>query len=415
MNKPPSLSRLLPLYVVIFFGFVGYSMMITLFTPLFMYAQGGMISNDSSLESRVIILGVVLALFPLAQFFGSPFLGALSDRYGRKPILMISLYIAPVCYAFIALSLMMGSLTLLMISSLIAGLSQANIVIAQSAIADVSHSKDRNRLFGYIYLSASTAYVIGPLMGGKLTDPSIFAWFNYATPFWVVCALLAITLIWTHFAFSETKKHKEKNISLTAAFANLLTVFTSRKLRVIYLINFLLYFAIFGFFRCYPMFIVDAFKVNASQLSEFIAWVSVPIILVNLGVTGKLSKHYSPRTLTFFSALLTGLFMLIIIFPSSSNALWITLFLTSAALALALPSTATMLSLEASSTEQGRVMGNNQSLQVAAEALSAFAGGLIASISVDMSLIVLAFIAWLAALILITKRGDGGLRGLQGL
>jgi len=399
MRRVSFLPRLMPLYVVIFFGFVGYSMMITLFTPLFMYAHGSIISPTSSIEYRVIILGVVLALFPLAQFFGSPVLGTLSDRFGRKPILLISLYIAPFCYAMIALSLMIPSLILLMIGSLLAGLSQANIVIAQSAIADVASEHDRVRLFGYIYLSASLAYVVGPLLGGKLA--AIVPWFQYAIPFWVVFVLLILTLIWTHVSFEETKIKKEAYIDYTQAFTNLITVFTSRKLRLIYLVNFLLYFAIFGFFRCYPMYIVDEFHVTASKLSEFIAWVAVPIILVNLGVTGKLSQHFPPRVLTLWSGFFTGLFMILIIIPHTSSALWITLFLTSAALALALPACATMLSLAAASSEQGRVMGNNQSLQVAAEALSAFIGGLLASITVKSSLIVLALIALITALLIL--------------
>ena len=130
-------------------------MMITLFTPLFMYAQQGIIPVDSSTGYRVIILGVVLALFPLAQFLSAPILGALSDRFGRRPILLISLYAAPPCYALIAFSLMMPSIVLLMLGSFIAGISQANIVIAQSAIVDIAPREERNRLFGYIYLSAS--------------------------------------------------------------------------------------------------------------------------------------------------------------------------------------------------------------------------------------------------------------------
>jgi MFS family permease len=397
-------ARLFPLYVIIFFGFVGYSMMITLFTPLFMYAQKHIISTHTSIEYRIIILGVVLALFPLAQFFGSPILGSLSDRFGRRPILLLSLYIAPICYALIALSLQYHNLILLMIGCLIAGLSQANIIIAQSAIADLAARQHRHRLFGYIYLSASLAYVAGPLLGGKLADSTLVPWFDYDTPFWVVFAFLVITLVWIQLSFHETKTKKETQIDYKDAFVSLFTVFTSKKLRLLYLINFLLYFSIFGFFRCYPMYIVDAFRVDVSTLSEFIAWVAVPIILVNLGVTGALSKRFSPRTLTLWSSWLLGLFMISIVLPSAYNALWVTLFLTSCALALALPSCATLLSLTATSSEQGRVMGNNQALQVAAEALSAFIGGLLASITTPLALIVLALLAFVTALLLMFNR-----------
>jgi len=399
-----SIKRLLPLYIVIFFGFLGYSMMITLFTPLFMYAQEGMVSVDSSIGYRVILLGIVLALFPLAQFFSSPILGALSDHFGRRPILLISLYSAPVCYALIAFSLTFHSIALLMLGCFIAGITQANIVVAQSAIVDIAPREERNRLFGYIYLSASSAYIAGPLLGGKLTNSSTVSWFDYPTPFWVVCGFLVVVLFWTQAVFLETKKEKGIHVNYLGAFVSLLTIFTSRRLRKIYFINFLLYIAIFGYFRCYPMYIVNAFHVNASKLSEYIAWVAVPIVLVNLGVTSVLSKRFSPKILTIWASFFTGVFMLLIVIPDAQAALWVTLFLTSAALALSLPSSSTMLSFAASPAEQGLVMGNNQSLQVAAEALSAFAGGLLASISIAMPLVVMSLVACITGIILFSVR-----------
>lgn len=153
------------------------------------------------------------------------------------------------------------------------------------------------------------------------------------------------------------------------------------------------------------MYIVSAFQVNTSKLSEYIAWVSVPIILVNLGLTGKLAKHFSPKTVTIWSCFFTGLFMLLIVLPSQQSALWITLFLTAAGLALSLPASAAMLSLEGPHSEQGRILGNNQALQVAAEAFSAFAGGLLASIAIPLSLVLLGLLGCGTALLLFLFRG----------
>ncbi|HSW73005.1 MAG TPA: hypothetical protein VLG44_06340, partial [Chlamydiales bacterium] len=77
---PIPISRILPLYIVIFFGFTGFSMEITLFTPIFMYGEEGLLPPGSSLNFRVMMLGIFLALFPTAQFFGAPILGTFSDR-----------------------------------------------------------------------------------------------------------------------------------------------------------------------------------------------------------------------------------------------------------------------------------------------------------------------------------------------
>jgi predicted MFS family arabinose efflux permease len=102
--------------------------------------------------------------------------------------------------------------------------------------------------------------------------------------------------------------------------------------------------------------------------------------------------------------LLTALFLLSIPLFQSADALWVTLFLTSLALAICLPSCATVLSTAVSAKEQGSVMGNNQSLQVLAEASSAFIGGAIASIMISLSLITLAVVALVAVALIFFNR-----------
>ena len=393
-RRNPAFRSLVPLYVVIFVGFVGYSLMITVFTPMILRGDGGMVSMNMPSPQRTILLGFLLCLYPLGQFIGSPVMGGLSDSFGRKPILLTSLTVTTFCYALIAMALRIGSVPLLAITSLIAGLAEANIVTAQSAISDVAAPAERNRLFGYIYMSVSAAYIVGPLIGGKLADPQIVPWFNYATPFWAVFVLLMITALSTAVLFAETHPPEARQpMSCGEAFTNLAGVISDRRLRGLYWLNFLFYLAIFGFFRCYPMYLVDEFHLGVSRVSEFIAWVGVPIVLANLWLTGFLSARFRVKTLTFWSALMTGVFMVIVVIPHPLNALWITLFLTSLALALCLPSCATLLSIAASKADQGRVMGNNQALQVGAEALSGLVGGLVAAVMVKLSLIVLGIVA----------------------
>jgi DHA1 family tetracycline resistance protein-like MFS transporter len=115
-------------------------------------------------------------------------------------------------------------------------------------------------------------------------------------------------------------------------------------------------------------------------------------------------------TLTVWSAVLTGLFMVLVVIPSSQGALWITLFLTSLALAVCLPSCATLLSVSVDERDQGRVMGNNQALQVGAESLSGIIGGLLAVVMVKLSLITLGVVAVVAAAVLVLVRGLGSSR-----
>jgi MFS family permease len=385
--------RVLPLYVVVFVGFLGYSLMIATFTPMILRNDNGMLPAGSSLTQRSLVLGLLLALYPLGQFLGSPVLGALSDRHGRRPILIASLTSTTILYVGIATALAVQNLPLLMATCFLAGLSESNIVLAQSAIADTASRDDRSRLFGYIYLSASLAYVVGPLGGGQLADHSLVSWFSYATPYWTVTILLACTCVAVIVWFQETHQGSGEKGSYLESFTNLARVVTDRRLRPLYLVNFVLYLAIFGFFRVYPMYLVDEFHMGVGQVSEYVAFVAVPIVVANVWLVGALSRHARPRTMVIYSALAMGVLMAIIVIPKSTAALWFTLGATALALAICLPSCAAMLSLAADDQEQGRAMGNNQSMQVGAESLSGLAGGALAAIEVELPLLVFAGVA----------------------
>ena len=392
--------RIFPLYVVVFVGFLGYSLMIATFTPMILRNDNGMLPAGSSLTERSLVLGLLLSLYPLGQFLGSPVLGALSDQYGRRPILIASLSSTTVLYVVVAAALVIENLPLLMLACFVAGLSESNIVLAQGAIADTASRDDRNRLFGYIYLSASLAYVIGPLGGGQLADRSLVSWFSYATPYWVVTALLGATSVAVVAWFRETHQGTGEKGHYLESFTNLARVFTDRRLRPLYLVNFVLYLSIFGFFRVYPMYLVDEFHMGVGTVSEYVAFVAVPIVIANVWLVGALSRHARPRTMVLYSALAMGLLMAVIVIPKSTAALWLTLGATALALAICLPSCAAMLSLAASDQEQGRAMGNNQSMQVGAESLSGLAGGALAAILITLPLLVFAGLAVAGSLLL---------------
>ncbi len=375
--------------------------MITVLTPALMSNHNLLLAAGAPMSKRIVLLSFLLCLYPLGQFVGSPILGSLSDRFGRKPVLLFSLAVTTVCYALIVVALSAPSFALLAIASTLAGTAEANIVAAQSAIADVVRPEERNRFFGYIYMSVSAAYIVGPLVGGKLADPELVPWFNDATPFWAVLLLLVITTAATAVLFRETNPAGARSaVSYTQAFTNLKGVIVDRRLRGIYWLNFLCYFAIFGFFRCYPMYLVGHFHLGVSRVSELIAWVGVPIVIANLWLTGFLAARVSTKTLAVWSAFLTGVFMIAVVVFRPAESLWITLFLTSGALALCLPACATLLSKAASEAEQGRAMGNNQALQVGAEALSGFLGGLAAALLVELPLVLLGLLAITAAMFL---------------
>ena len=390
-------TLLLPLYFVIFFGFMGYSMMITIFTPMFLSPNYFLLPQETPLSERTILLGISLFLYPFGQFLSSPALGAFSDHFGRKKILLYSLLFTTLCYVVIAYAIKTNQLSLLFVALFFAGLSEGNVTIAQSAIADVTKNHERGKFFGYIYMSASLAYVAGPLLGGKLSDPQAEPWFNPALPFWLICGLLFLTCLWVFVKFKETLvRESHATLHYFEALTNIKNVLSHRKFRYLFLTNFCLYLAIFGFLRSYPMYLVDEFHMDVSKLANYVAWVSVPIILVNAGAFSFLFKHTSPWKMSLFSALFLGIFLQILILPQPQEMLWVTLFLPSFFVATGLPASATLLSISANDREQGSVLGNNQSLQFLAEAVSGLIAGLIAAIFIKLSLIVLGAISLIA-------------------
>jgi predicted MFS family arabinose efflux permease len=148
------------------------------------------------------------------------------------------------------------------------------------------------------------------------------------------------------------------------------------------------------------MYLVDEFRLGVGSVSQFVAYVAVPIVIANLWLVGALSRRIRPRTMVVLSALAMGVLMAVIVVPKSEVSLWFTLGPTALALAVCLPSCAAMLSLAASDREQGRAMGNNQAMQVGAESLSGIAGGAFAAIAIKLPLLIFAAAAIIGAFLL---------------
>ena len=140
--------------------------------------------------------GLMISLYATMQLLFSPVLGGLSDRYGRRPVLLLSLAGATVDYAFMALA---PKLWMLFVGRAIAGLSSANMAVATAVMADVSGESDRARRFGYLHASFGVGFVLGPALGGVLGA------LNLRAPFAVSAVLCAINLLLALFALPETR------------------------------------------------------------------------------------------------------------------------------------------------------------------------------------------------------------------
>lgn len=397
------MRRILPITTIVFIGFLGFALPFPIFPPMLLASELGFLPEDVSSHSRAILLGVMFSLYPLGQLFGGPFFGQLSDRYGRKKILIISLVFIFFAYLMTALSVTYKNIASLMISRFFCGIFEGNIVIATSAMADISTHETKGKNFGYLTFASNLGFIIGPLIGGELANPK---WgFNYSTPFWAVSVFVLLTFLVVLFWFKETEMVKENTkLNFFEIFFRLYRGLTIPKLRVIYILNFLIYFGIFCYFNFTPFFLVNRFSFGPSELAIFTSYEAIPICIASLFLVGPISKIFHPRIASAFSGILFGIILFIMVLPDNPYALWITLFFPGLFVGIGFTNMAVMVSNRADKRDQGMALGINQSVQVLSEALSALFGGFLGTVFVSFPLIIGGTVSILASLVLILRR-----------
>ncbi|MDV7520587.1 TCR/Tet family MFS transporter [Acinetobacter baumannii] len=153
-----------------------------------------------------IYMGILASLYAAMQFIFSPLLGALSDRWGRRPVLLISLAGSAVNYLFLTFS---HSLILLLVGRIIAGITSANMAVASAYIVDVSHENNRAKYFGLINAMFGAGFIIGPVLGGFLSE------YGLRLPFFAAAILTGLNLLFTYFVLPEFRKETLENKQLS--------------------------------------------------------------------------------------------------------------------------------------------------------------------------------------------------------
>lgn len=400
------LKTLLSLYLVVFASTFGFATMVIVFTPMIMQPHWGIVDAAATLPFRVIILGFLLGLYPLGQFFGAPLLIHFSDRQGRKRAFITSLFMTAVAYAGISLSLYFHLLLPLFAFVLLAGLSESNLAIAECAISDFALPHHHRRLLTYIHVAWSGAFLCGAIIAAIFINDTIVLVSQLATPFAFIAVLLLVSCVWILAFFKETKeKRTPKYIRAEKAFAHFLSAFTEKKMRAFYGINFFFYLAIFGFFRAYPMHLVHHFDLSIASLAIFSIWISIPIIVTDFWFTGWAQKRFSTKSLLIFGGLLTSLSMLVIALPIAHGILlWIALFLTAFGVGCCMPLCPFYISHKAPSQLYGEVLAHDETLRTGAEAFATLTVGLLAAVFIPFPLIVFSIAALIGTLFIALKK-----------
>ena len=151
--------------------------------------------------------GFILAAYAAMQFLFSPILGLISDRVGRRPVLILSLAGAAIDYLIMAFT---PSLTVLVAGRLIAGITSASMSVASAYIADVTEEKDRAQRFGWMSASFGIGFIVGPVLGGLLSD-----WWLHA-PFLAAAALNGLNLLLALLVLRESRVPSREKLELRA-------------------------------------------------------------------------------------------------------------------------------------------------------------------------------------------------------
>lgn len=375
--------------IIVFFGFVGISMPYLIFPALFLNPSYTILSADSSETYRALLLGITLAAYPLGQFIGSPILGSLSDDYGRKRLLAGSLLVTALCNLLSGLAIEWQHLSLLIASRFIAGLMEGNIAIARAMAADFT-TISKHKSFGKINAAASIAFLLGPLLGGLLTEKDLSDQFTASTPFYFTCLLflglagLSALVLETSISSKTDKTTFWQRINL---FKRLSVLFQNKRLRFLMIVSTCFTLAVDIFYEFGPVYLTVKWALNPGQLVLYNGVLCLALAAGNGWLPGFVSSRLSNRLAIIFAIGSVALFLVGIVLTNSTMIMLFLFALIGLAIGLGVTLLTVKISNSAAETIQGEVMGVQISLRVLGDAIICLLGGALLLLSSKLILI----------------------------
>lgn len=383
--KANSNKILLTIFITIFIDMFGIGVLIPVFPLLVTHGSEFCIIPSTWTQSQGYIMsGWLLASYPIMQFIFSPILGQLSDRVGRRKVLLVSIFGTALAYFYFGVSILQQSIIGLFIARIIDGISGGNISTAQAVIADISKPEHRARNFGLIGVSIGVGFVFGPAIGGILSNPSIYSGFNAATPFWFAGILGLVNCFLIYRNLPETLQIASyKKIEISRGIINISKIFKLGSLVSIIPVMFLYNFGWTFFTSFWGIILVKKFGFNQLGVGGFFAYLGVMIILAQGGVVRRISGKLNEIPVLKFAFLLSAI-CLILYYVVPGNIHYylyiITPFLAIGA-ALAKSFSSSLITRLAHKDELGVAMGVNSSANALAQAIPAVLAGYVAYFS----------------------------------
>jgi multidrug resistance protein len=280
------MSPLFVIFVTVFIDMVGFGIVIPVL-PL--YAE--------HFHATPLQIGWLTGIYSGMQIIFTPLLGRLSDRVGRRPVLIVSIIGTAIGFLVMGWA---GSLTLLFVARIIDGATGGNISTAQAYIADVSTPENRSRSMGLIGAAFGLGFTFGPMIGG------IMSRISYGAPFYFAAALAAINVVLLYFILPESLSHEYR--SKRHERMNFSEVFQHGHARFFTTIVITYFFTITGFAIMTTLFALlteKHFGYDARQTGYLFGFIGIISVILQGGLIGRLVKLFGETTLAR-----TGLFLL---------------------------------------------------------------------------------------------------------
>ncbi|MBL8100689.1 MAG: MFS transporter [Anaerolineales bacterium] len=356
--------NLLFIFITVFVDLLSYGIMLPLL-PFFVQAQDG----------GAMIAGMLSSFYAFTQLFTGPIIGSLSDRFGRRPVLLICLCGTALGYLILGLA---NSLPLLFLAVLIDGLTGGNLTTVYAYIADVTNSENRARGMGLVGAAFGLGLMAGPALGGFLSQYGLYV------PAFVACGIALANVVFGFFVLPESlpiEKRKIKPISESFNWVKQFTgLFSQVNIQKLLLAMFLLNLAFAGLQSNFPLYSNFRFQWNPTQNGYFYLYVGVCAVFIQGFLFGKLQPRFGEKRLTIFGLTLMAIGLAFMALAPQAWILFPAVTIVALGTGTSIPSLTALVSLRVSESEQGRLMGGTQTLL----ALTNIFGPIIAGVSFEL-------------------------------
>lgn len=351
--EPHPARRALPLlYSVVILDLIGFGIAIPVLPFL---------AREFGAEG--LELGAILASYAAAQFVFAPIWGRLSDRFGRRPVLLMTIAGTSASLFWLGFA---GSLTAVFLSRTLAGVFAANFSVASAYITDVTEESERTRYMGMLGACFAVGFTLGPVLGGLLGH------WGYGAPMVAAGALAALNFVHAAFALKEPPRASTRP-ERVGRFAALKTP----SVRFLCLLNLALSLAVVQLETVFAFFMADRFGYDLLGVAGILFLMAVLMGGVQGGGMKALSARYEERALARWGAVVLAVSMAIVPFAGAVGILLVPLAFAAVGRAVIQPSLMSLVSIEALAEHRGSVLGTFQSFASLGRVFGPVAAGIL--------------------------------------